>query len=75
MRSHTYRMELSLGLVLWVLAFAALFVTVILGAILSYHWLRFSMNTVVSTAAIGVFAAVSGVLLVVMFGAAAAFTL
>ena len=72
---HTKVMDPSLGLALWLVAFAAALVTIVLGTMLVYHWMRYAMNPLVSAVAIGVFAVVSGSFLVAIFGAATAFTL
>ena len=72
---HTSAMVFSVGLVLWVIAFAALIVIVVLGAMLAYHWIRYAMNHLISSVAIGIFSAVSGLLLLTIFGAVTAYTL
>lgn len=68
---YTIPMILTLPLLLWIIFFATLFFIVFLGAILGYHWLRYAMNPVASSTAIAIYAGISGILLVLLFGATA----
>lgn len=66
----------SLGALLvpvaWAVFAGATLLTILLGAILSYHWFRFAMNAPVSFTAVIVFATVSGFLLSGVLAAAIA---
>ena len=53
----------------WVLFFAALFLSTIVGSILSYHWIRFSMNPVIPTFAFVIYVSGCVLLLSTMFAA------
>jgi len=58
----------------WILALAALALTVVVGIILAFHSIRYAMNTAVTTLALGVYIGVSSVLLLMLFGGLVAFT-
>lgn len=53
----------------WVLFSAIAALSIALGAILSYHWVKFAMHKAVPFLAIAAYAIVSFLLLSVMFGA------
>ncbi len=58
----------SLSAVLWVVFGAAAVLTVVVGVILAYHWLRYSMNPFMPVLAVGTYGVVSFLLLSLMFG-------
>ena len=54
---------------MWVLFAAGAALSIMLGAILAYHWIRFAMNKLVSTIALVLYAGGCFLLLSTMFGA------
>lgn len=53
----------------WVLFFAGLGLCTVIGAILSYHWIRYSMNPVMPTFAFVAYVGGCALLLSIMFAA------
>ena len=54
---------------MWVLFAAGAGLSILLGAILSYHWVRFAMNAFVSSVALALYAGGCFLLLSTMFAA------
>jgi len=55
-------------LFLWIVFGASTALAIVLGVILSYHWLRFSMNPVVPAIALMLYMTICFMLLSTMFG-------
>ncbi len=55
-------------MLLWVVFFAAAVLSIGLGSVLSFHWLRYAMNPIAPIVAVISFAAVAFACLSVMFG-------
>lgn len=60
------------SLILWALSLAALICSVVLGAILSYHWFAFGSNTFVSGVALAIYATGAFVLIMALIAISAA---
>lgn len=64
----------DMSIVLMTLAFAAIGLAVVVGVILAYHWVRYSMNMPLALITLALYAGISLVLITLLFAATAAYT-
>lgn len=65
----------NMSIVLTTLSVAAAVLSIIVGGILAYHWMRYSMNATISFITLALYAGVSALLVTLLFAAAAAYSL